>query len=58
MRKLIITILFGGSIISGLWTYYKTDDPIEATNVFMEKAGKTCEDIWIAVKHFFSEIVK
>lgn len=58
MKKLIITVLFGGAAISGLWTYYKTDDPEAATEVFMEKAGHACQDAWVAVKHFFTEIIK
>lgn len=58
MKKLILIILFGGAIISGLWTYYKTDDTEAATDVFIEKSAETCKDMWIAVKHFFTELVK
>ena len=58
MKKLILIVLFGGSVISGLWTYYKTDDPKAATDVFMEKSAETCNDIWIVVKHFVTELVK
>ena len=58
MRKLILIVLFGGAVISGLWTYYKTDNPEAATDVFMEKSAETCNDIWRAIKHFFCEIVK
>lgn len=58
MKKIVLTALFGGAVISGMWTYYKTDDPKAATDVFMEKAGNACQDAWVAVKHFFTEILK
>lgn len=53
--KKVIVLLFGTSIISAGWTYYKTDDPIAACDILIEKAKELYDDGCKVVNHYFFE---
>ena len=55
MAKKIIIILFGTAILSAGWTYYKTDDPIAACDIIVERAKVVWEDACKVVSHYFGE---
>ena len=45
MKKKLIMALFGTAFISAGWTYYKTDDPIAACDIIVERAKVVCVDV-------------
>lgn len=56
MKKLIILFLFGSAIISAGWTYYKTDDPIAACDILIDRAKVVCEDARKVIEHYWEKL--
>ena len=55
MKKLLIIGLFGTSIVSALWTYHKTDDPIAACNILVERVEKVYNDCCKVIEHYWEK---
>ena len=55
MKKKLIMALFGTAFVSAGWTYYKTDDPIAACNIVIERAKVVWEDACEVVTHYLSD---
>ena len=53
MKKKILMVLFGTAFVSAAWTYYKTDDPIAACNIFVERAEEVYNDCCKVIKHLW-----
>ena len=52
MKKKLIMALFGTAFISAGWTYYKTDDPIAACDIIVERANVVWDDACKVVSHY------
>lgn len=44
--------LFGTAFISAGWTYYKTNDPIAACDIIVERAKVVCVDVCKVIEHY------
>ena len=54
MKKVIIG-LFGAAFISAGWTYYKTDDPIAACDIVVERAKVVIADCCKVAEHYWDK---
>lgn len=54
MMKKLIMVLFGTAFISAGWTYYKTDDPVAACNILIERAEVVYNDCCKVIKHYWN----
>ena len=45
-------VLFGPAFISAGWTYYKTDDPIAACDILIDRAKVVYEDACKVIEHY------
>ena len=52
MKKKLIMVLFGPAFISAGWTYYKTDDPIAACDILIDRAKVVYEDVCKVIEHY------
>lgn len=57
MKKVIIG-LFGTAFVSAGWTYYKTDDPIAACDIVVERAKVVVDDCCKTAKHYWDKYTK
>lgn len=57
MKKVIIG-LFGAAFISAGWTYYKTDDPIAACDIVVERAKVVVDDCCKVAEHYWDKYTK
>jgi hypothetical protein len=55
MAKKIIITLFGTAILSALWTYYKTDDPVAAVEILVGRAKTIWEDVCEVAEHYLEK---
>jgi len=56
MKKKLIMALFGTAFISAGWTYYKTDDPIAACDIIVERAKVVCADARKVIEHYWEKL--
>lgn len=56
MKTKLIIVLFGTAFVSAGWTYYKTDDPIAACNIVVERVDKVYNDCCKVVKHYWEKL--
>ena len=55
MKKKLIMALFGTSFVSAGWTYYKTDDPIAACDIVVQRAKVVLDDTCKVIEHYFGK---
>lgn len=56
MKKKLIMALFGTAFISAGWTYYKTDDPIAACDILIDRAKVVCADACKVIEHYWNKL--
>lgn len=47
--------LFGTTFVSAGWTYYKTDDPIAACDIVVQRVKVVFDDTCKVITHYFGK---